>query len=128
MANHKNFSSGAIIIISTFANEKSIQDFAHEMIVNARLCACVSYTKVRSLYWWNNQLNDEEEFIALFKTSNEKADELKNRIEKQHPYDTPEILVISVDKASKPYLDWLIKSTSIPGGQLKRILSAMTVG
>jgi periplasmic divalent cation tolerance protein len=68
---------------------------------------------VRSLYWWKNRLNDEEEFIALFKTSKEKAKELRNLIEKNHPYDIPEILEISIDKTSKPYLDWLIRTTSV---------------
>lgn len=113
MVRNKNLSTGAIIIISTFANEKSLHEIAHEMIVNAKLCACVSYTKVRSLYWWENKLHDEEEFIALFKTTKKKAKELMNKLEKQHPYDIPEILEISIDKASKPYLEWLIGSTSI---------------
>ncbi|HET6640336.1 MAG TPA: divalent cation tolerance protein CutA, partial [Nitrososphaeraceae archaeon] len=74
MVHNKNLST-ATIIISTFANEKSLRDIAREVIVNAKLCACVNYTKVRSLYWWKNKLNDEEEFIALFKTTKEKARE-----------------------------------------------------
>jgi len=115
MVHNKNLST-ATIIISTFANEKSLRDIAREVIVNAKLCACVNYTKVRSLYWWKNKLNDEEEFIALFKTTKEKARELRGRIEELHPYDIPEILEISIDKASKPYLDWLIGSTSITLG------------
>ncbi len=119
MVRKKDLSTAAIII-STFANEKSLRDIAHEMIVNARLCACVNYTKVRSLYWWENKLNDEEEFIALFKTTKEKARELRGRIEELHPYDIPEILEISIDKASKPYLDWLIGSTSITLGDKLR--------
>ena len=119
MVRNKNLSTGAIVI-STFANEKSLRDIAHEMIMNAKLCACVSYTKVRSLYCWENKLNDEEEFIALFKTTKKKAKELRDRIEKQHPYDVPEILEISIDKASRPYLDWLIGSTSIAAGSDKQ--------
>jgi periplasmic divalent cation tolerance protein len=116
MIRNKRVSTGAIIIISTFADEKSLRDLAHELIVDEKLCACVNYTKVRSLYWWENKLNDEEEFIALFKTTNRKARELRSRIEKQHSYDVPEILEISVDKASKPYLNWLVGSTSIVAG------------
>jgi periplasmic divalent cation tolerance protein len=115
MVRRKNLSAAAIII-STFANEKSLRDIAHDMIMNAKLCACVNYTKVRSLYWWENKLNDEEEFIALFKTTKEKARELRKRIEELHPYDVPEILEISIDKASKSYLGWLIGSTSITLG------------
>jgi periplasmic divalent cation tolerance protein len=112
MVNNNNLAIGARIIISTFANEKSVREIAYEMIVNAKLCACVSYTKVRSMYWWENKLNDEEEFIALFKTTKKKAKELRIKIEKQHPYDIPEILEISIDKASNNYLRWLIESTS----------------
>jgi periplasmic divalent cation tolerance protein len=120
MVRRKNLSAAAIII-STFANEKSLRDIAHDMIMNAKLCACVNYTKVRSLYWWENKLNDEEEFIALFKTTKENARELKERIEELHPYDIPEILEISIDKASKSYLGWLIGSTSItPGDRLNQ--------
>lgn len=119
MVSNSNLSTAAIII-STFANEESLRNFAREMIVDARLCACVNYTKVRSLYLWDNKLNDEEEFIALFKTTKKKARELRRRIEKQHPYDIPEILEISIDRASKPYLDWLIGSTSIAVGDKRR--------
>ena len=112
MVRNNNLATGARIIISTFPNEKSVREIAHEMIVNAKLCACVSYTKVRSLYWWENKLNDEEELIALFKTTKKRVKELRNKIEKQHPYDIPEILEISIDKASNNYLYWLIGSTS----------------
>lgn len=112
MVKNNNLSTEATLIISTFADEKSLRDFGHDMIVNAKLCACVSYTKVRSLYWWKDNLNDEEEFIALFKTTKKKARELRTRIERQHPYDIPEILEISVARSSKPYLEWLIQSTS----------------
>lgn len=112
MVRNNNLATGARIIISTFPDEKSVREIAHEMIVNAKLCACVSYTKVRSLYWWENKLNDEEELIALFKTTKKRAKELRNKIEKEHPYDIPEILEISIDKASNNYLYWLIGSTS----------------
>lgn len=119
MVRNDNLSTGAIII-STFADEKSIRDIAYEMIVNAKLCACVNYTKVRSLYWWKNKLNDEDEFIALFKTTKKRAKELRSRIEKLHPYDVPEILQISIDNVSMPYLDWLIGATSIAEGYKRR--------
>jgi periplasmic divalent cation tolerance protein len=112
MALNKNLSNG-VIIISTFPNEKSLRDIAYEMVVNAKLCACVSYTKVRSLYWWENELHDEEEFIALFRTTRRRSKELRSGIEKQHPYDIPEIIEIVIGKTSRPYLDWLIRSTAI---------------
>ena len=84
MVRSKNLSAAAIII-STFANEKSLRDIAYELIVNAKLCACVNYTKVRSLYWWENKVNEEEEFIAFFKTTKKKSKGTKEYDRKTAP-------------------------------------------
>jgi periplasmic divalent cation tolerance protein len=110
----------AVVIISTFPNEKSLRDTAYEVIVSAKSCACVSYTQVRSLYWWESELHDEEEVIALFKTTKMRAKELRSGIEKRHPYDVPEIIEIVAHKTSEPYLDWLIGSTTITLDRKKR--------
>lgn len=101
-----------VLIISTFGSEQSLKDIATELVVNAKLCACVNYTKVRSLYFWENELHDEEELIAFFKTTKGRVRELRRRLERIHPYDVPEILEIVVDNVSKSYLDWLVESTS----------------
>jgi periplasmic divalent cation tolerance protein len=117
----------AVVIISTFPNEKSLRDTAYEVIVNAKSCACVSYTQVRSLYWWEGELHDEEEVIAIFKTTKMRAKDLRSRIEKRHPYDVPEIIEIVADNISEPYLDWLIGSTKITLDRKKRRPQRKTV-
>jgi len=99
-----------IIIISTYPNKKSILKIAN-LVVKKRLAACVNYTKIGSVYAWKEKLENTEEFLALFKTTQKAKELLKREIEKTHPYEVPEIVELKMDSVSKPYLDWLAKST-----------------
>jgi periplasmic divalent cation tolerance protein len=100
-----------VIILSTFPNEESSVSVAKELI-NKKLCACVNLTKVRSLYNWNNKLEDQEEYLVLFKSTTSTVEELKSNIKRAHPYEVPEIVEIRMNKVSKSYLSWLAESTN----------------
>ncbi len=101
-----------IIIISTYPNEDSAITTIKK-VLNARVAACATITKVRSLYWWNDSIDDSEEYLALFKTLKNRSVELKHIIKENHPYEVPEILEINIDGIDTSYLEWLIDSTKI---------------
>jgi periplasmic divalent cation tolerance protein len=112
MVNKKKQSG--VLVISTYPNEESIAEISTELIVAKKLCACISLTKVRSIYYWNNKLQDQEEFIVFFKTTKLRATSLKEEIRRLHPYEVPEILELKLDKVSRDYLSWLVQGT-MPG-------------
>ena len=99
-----------ILIISTYPNEESVVKVAKMLVANKKLCACVNFAKVRSLYSWKDKLEDQEEFIALFKTTNLTANKLKFEINNSHPYEVPEIVELKMNDVSKGYLSWMIGS------------------
>ena len=100
-----------IVIISTYPDKKSIFKTANT-VVKKRLAACVNYTKIGSVYRWKGKLENTKEFLALFKTTQKAKALLKKEIARSHPYEVPEIVELRMDSVSKPYLDWLIQSTS----------------
>ena len=102
-----------VLIISTFPSEDSIASISKDLIVSKKLCACINLTRVRSFYYWNNKLEDQEEFIVFFKTTKLCAKRLKDEIKKLHPYEVPEILELKIDHVSRDYLSWLIQSTTM---------------
>jgi len=108
--NIKNKEAG-VIIMSTFPDEKSCMSVA-EGLINKKLCACVNMTKVRSLYTWNNKFEDQEEYLALFKSTASTSKELKSNIERAHPYKIPEIVELKMNKVSRGYMSWLAESTN----------------
>lgn len=104
----------AAIILSTFPSEESITDVARKVVGN-KLCACVNFSKIRSIYSWRGKTVDQEEFVALFKTTDWSARKLKAEIAKMHPYEVPEIVELKLSDVSESYLSWLVESTnSVP--------------
>ncbi|MDQ4073477.1 MAG: divalent-cation tolerance protein CutA [Thermoproteota archaeon] len=100
-----------IILISTFSSEESLVSLAKNVVMEKKICACVSYTKVNSIYMWNSNLQQEKEFIAFFKTTSSCVEELKKEIEYNHPYEIPEIVIIKMNDVSSKYLSWMLSNT-----------------
>ncbi len=103
--------SYGVIVLSTFPDEKSLIDLSKTLVAEKRLCACVNYTKINSLYMWENELKQENEFLALFKTTSSLLDDLKIEISKNHPYKIPEIVTLSMTDVSSDYMSWLLNNT-----------------
>jgi periplasmic divalent cation tolerance protein len=100
----------AAVIISTYPDKKSISVIANKL-VKSKLAACVNITKISSVYSWQGKIENTEEFLAVFKTTQKNKLRLKKEIKKTHPYKVPEIAEFTVNDINKPYLKWLVDST-----------------
>lgn len=107
----KRKNNHAVIIISTFPDEDSAFSAAKKLVTR-KLCACVSLTKIRSVYSWKGELEDQPEFMALFKTTKQSSKKLQLAIADLHPYQVPEIIELKLTEVSKSYLSWLIKESA----------------
>ena len=99
-----------IIIVSTFPNKTSITKIANQL-VKKKLVACVNIMKISSVYYWEGKIENQPEYLGLFKTTKKNQPVLKKELRKLHPYDIPEIAEINVDSINQPYLKWLVNST-----------------
>jgi periplasmic divalent cation tolerance protein len=99
-----------IMLVSTYPNKKSISKIANKL-VREKLVACVNMTKISSVYSWQGKIENADEFLAIFKTTQKNKTKVKNQIKTTHPYKVPEIAEIQINSINKPYLDWLIEST-----------------
>jgi periplasmic divalent cation tolerance protein len=98
------------IIISTYPNKKSVTKIANEMVKN-RYAACVNFTKIQSIYSWKKKIENNSEYLAIFKTTKKNSKRLKLKIKQTHPYDVPEIAEIDISSINDSYLKWLVDST-----------------
>lgn len=110
MKDHKLTSHG-VIVLSTFPDEKSLIDLSKTLVAEKRLCACVNYAKIKSIYMWENELKQENEFLAIFKSTSSLLDDLKIEISNYHPYKIPEIVTLSMTDVSSDYMLWLLNNT-----------------
>lgn len=100
----------AALVVSTYPDEDSVSSAA-KAAVEMRLAACVSSSRISSVYAWKGKVERSDEYVALFKTTEEGRETLKRWIEETHPYDVPEIAEIEVRSINGPYLRWLKEST-----------------
>ncbi len=97
------------LIYTTFSN----QDDAHKIsrtLLEKRLIACVNIgSEIKSLYFWQERLEEDKEIPVLFKTTSEKVSLAIKILQDLHPYETPAILEIPVAYAVPPFLEWVKK-------------------
>ena len=81
-------------------------------IVNAKLAACANIVHgVRSVYRWQDKIEIDDECQLIIKTSLKCLQALEATITKQHPYELPELIAVTISEGSAAYLDWIRKST-----------------
>jgi periplasmic divalent cation tolerance protein len=101
-----------ILIYVTNENEMQAQLLADHLL-KARLVACANIFPIKSSYWWQENLENDSEYVSLFKTREEYWDLVREKIEKIHPYDVPCIIKIVAD-ANDSYKNWIYQETE-PG-------------
>jgi periplasmic divalent cation tolerance protein len=81
-------------------------------ITTQRLAAGVQIIgPIRSLYWWQGSLHDEQEWQLVIKTTQALLVALEHHIKTNHSYETPEIIATEIIAGSGDYLDWISEET-----------------
>ncbi len=100
-----------IVLMVTVPTEELGAKIARALI-EQKLVPCANIIKnVRSIYTWNNTINDEPEFIMIMKTRAVLFDIIVNGIKAMHTYECPEIIAIPVIAGYPPYLQWIDDNT-----------------
>jgi periplasmic divalent cation tolerance protein len=104
----------ARIVLTTVANPEEAARLGRTL-VEERLAACATLIPaVQSIYRWQGEVESSTETLLLLKTGPEHLVALEARLHDLHSYQTPEFLVLGVEAASQPYLDWLLASLRQP--------------
>lgn len=82
-------------------------------LIESQLAACVNIlAPCRSVYRWNDAIEQTEEIPVLIKTTNAAYPALEAAIRAQHPYELPEIIAIPVARGLPDYLAWVVAETT----------------
>ncbi|MCE1248180.1 MAG: divalent-cation tolerance protein CutA [Firmicutes bacterium] len=81
-------------------------------VLEEKLAACVNINKgMRSLYWWEDRIQDESEVQLIIKTKFGLYSQLEAKVKELHPYTVPEIIGFPITCGYRPYLDWITRET-----------------
>ncbi|HAO79834.1 MAG TPA: divalent-cation tolerance protein CutA [Verrucomicrobia subdivision 3 bacterium] len=96
----------AIVLVT--APDLKIARALAKAALQAKLIACANLVpKIESHYWWQEKIESSAEVLLILKTQKSRLAALEKLVLAQHPYDTPEFLVLPLVAGSKKYLAWL---------------------
>lgn len=96
-----------IVVFITTSSEDEAEKIARAL-VEARLAGCVNIVKnVRSIYSWQDRIEDEGEVLMIAKTQKDLFDNLSKKVKELHSYSVPEIIALPVVEGAEEYLKWL---------------------
>ncbi len=95
-----------LVVLVTAPDRKTARRLA-ESALKERLVACANLVpSVESHYWWQGKMAQASEILLLLKTTAARLGALEKSILANHPYDTPEFIVLPLTSGNTRYLDW----------------------
>ncbi|MGB3691823.1 MAG: divalent-cation tolerance protein CutA [Spirulinaceae cyanobacterium] len=98
------------LVLVTASSQEEADAIATSLVAN-KLAACVSIAPIRSLYIWQGEVHNEQEWQLTIKTHLRKFKEIEEQVRTIHSYEVPEIIAIPIVAGSQPYLNWLAEQT-----------------
>jgi periplasmic divalent cation tolerance protein len=98
------------LVVTTFDTEKSAKKCIKRLLQN-KLAACIQSDKIMSYYVWKGKVVKDKEIRLFIKTRKKFYKKVKKLIQKNHPYEVPQIVAFEIDKGQKKYLQWVFEAT-----------------
>jgi len=100
----------AIIIFCTTPDMESAEDISQKLIESKLAACCNIISNMKSVYFWKNKIQHDQEQLILIKTLASKFTSVQELISAEHPYDLPEIVSVKIADVSKSYLSWITET------------------
>ncbi len=100
-------------VTTAVGSREKAEEIARSAVEN-KLAACAQVSgPVTSFFTWKGENCKEGEWLCVMKTLSSRSRELMEFVKRNHPYETPEIIVSPVIEALQEYLDWMTEVTSV---------------
>jgi len=99
------------LVYITAPNRDEARAIAHDLVSN-RLAACANIIDhMNSLYWWNGEIQDDQEVILILKTRESLIPDLIDKVRSIHSYECPCIVTIPITGGNPSFLEWITRET-----------------
>ncbi len=99
------------IIYITARNSSEAKKISNALL-KKKLVACINIFPIESMYFWENEIQEDTEFVILAKTIDANYEKVETAIKKMHSYKVPAIYSWKADKVNKDYHNWVKENTN----------------
>ena len=113
-ADGETAAAAAARVVLVTAPDVATAESMVKVLVEEGVVACGNVVSgLTSIYRWQGKVEQAAEAMVVFKTTARGADRLIERVPELHPYDVPEVLVLPVEAAHLPYVQWIDQNVSV---------------
>ena len=95
-----------IAVFTTIDDAAQARAIAHDL-VEQKLAACVQISAIDSVYDWQGETQEGQEFRLVLKTTRERYKDVETAIRRLHSYDLPAVYALEAVEAFEPYARWV---------------------
>ena len=110
MLENLNFMNKLLLLITTAPNQLLAEQISKELI-ERKLAACISIKEIKSIYRWQENIEENKEFELTIKSIPENLNELIFILKEKITYEVPEIIYKIFDSENS-YFHWIEESIS----------------
>ena len=104
-----------VLILCTAPSDGETPTRLAQGLLNAGLVACVNLIPgVMSHYRWEGELQADSEVQMLLKARREDFAAICAWLQREHPYEVPEVVALPASEVSESYLSWAWDQTGRP--------------
>ena len=103
--------SKPIAVFTTAGNLEDARKLA-TTLVEQKLAACAQISEIESFYTWDKEVQNDQEFRIMFKTTKDKYKDVEKAILKIHTYDLPAIYAVDIDDIHEPFGEWIADNST----------------
>lgn len=83
-----------------------------DKLIAGRLIACANiFPEIESVYRWKGVIANEPEVPLVVKTRADLFDAVAGFVRTRHPYETPSVIGVPVERVNDDYLEWVYAET-----------------
>ncbi|NJL87164.1 MAG: divalent-cation tolerance protein CutA [Leptolyngbyaceae cyanobacterium SM1_1_3] len=82
-------------------------------LVQEQLAACLSIAPIQSVYRWQGDIHQDEEWQLMVKIDLTQFSAIAARVQQLHSYEVPEVIALPIVEGAATYLDWLAKQVRL---------------
>ena len=99
-----------LILLTTVPDKLLAEQIAKELI-ERKLSACISIKEIKSIYKWQENIEENKEFELTIKSLPENLNELTLILKEKITYEVPE-LIYKIFDSENSYFQWIKESIS----------------
>lgn len=100
-----------VTLYGTASTEKEGRDIAKKLL-SKKLIACANIFPITSVFFWDNDLQEDQEVGIIMKTQDVLVDSAIEEFKALHSYEVPCIVSWKIEKGNQDYLAWISNETS----------------